>query len=268
VPYCADTRLEGAEVSGFAQKITAQVLTDSGHHLVYPPGVPLKLGDILIKNRGTWTPVGNLAERAEVEVDTADDEARDRWETQSTRGVQFHAKAEGEVNSAFKFLTDAEAGARVEFHQESTYTLGMKDVRFIRIRDVDRFWDDVKNAVPFWTWDLRRRIVTHIVVANSGTWLASATGNTSFELVAEGGLPAGGVASIADVAAGFHMKSHMSAKDSFVGLSKVTPLFKAHKVRFGGGFGPAMADLEQPKIGEEESRLVEDDGAPLVDDDE
>jgi hypothetical protein len=255
-------------MSGFAATITEQVRRDSGHHLNYPPGVPLRLGDIVIKTAGVWTPIGNLADRAGVQMDEKPDGSSDRWEVQSTHGVQFMSKIEGEVNTAFKFLTDAEAGARVAFEREATYALGLKDVSFTRLDDIDGFWDAVKMAVPFWTWDLRRRIVTHLVTADSGTWLASASGQTSFELVAEGGIPAGGVASIADVAAGFRMKSHMSAKDNFVGQSTITPLFKAYRVSLLGGFGPAAAESEQPKIGEVEAQLVEDDGTPLAGEEE
>ena len=174
-------------------------------------------------------------------------------------------KLSGETNSAFKFLTDAEAGVKISFKGEATYALGMKGVRFPRIRDIDAFWEAVKEQVPFWTWDLRRRIVTHVVIADSGTWLASASGGTSFELVAEGGIPAGGITNIADVAANFRLKSVMSAKDKFVAQSGVTPLFRAYKVKLLGGWGPAAFEAEQPKIGEVESSLTEDDGLELDD---
>lgn len=243
-------------MAGFAEKISNQVRKDTSHHLIYPPGVPLALGDIVVRDAGIWIPIGNIATRAGITPEGTLDDTKDRWEAQSDRGVTFSTKAKLESNTLFKFVGQADAGVKVTLSGTSTYALGLKGARFERIAEVDEFWDQIRGAVPFWTWDLGRRIVTGLVRADSGTWLASASGESSFELQADADLPAGGVTSIADVAVGFTLKSTMSAKDLFVANDEVTPLFSAHKVSFLRTFTPAELQAEQPRI--EESKLQED----------
>jgi len=238
---------------GFAASISKQVHKDTSHHLVYPPGVPLALGDIVEQHDGIWVPVGNLANDLGIALESTNDPTPADWQPTSARGYSLEVKAAGAPAAAFKYVTDAEAGVKLTLSGDRSFVFSLKDARFERIESIDNFWKEVRSKRSFWTWELRRRIVTRLVRAASGTFLASGTSEATFELSAKADLKAG-VVDIADLSAGFTLKSTMSAKDRFVSAGGITPLFGAHRVKFLGGLGPAevgAATLDQSALEEE-----------------
>ncbi len=245
---------------GFAKNITKQVRKDTGKHLIYPPGVPLQLGDVVMKDDGIWIPIANLYDDIGFEPDiSADTQPDDNWSPTSQHGFGMKIKLAGEPGSGFKHLIDAEAGVRIDLSGESAFALAMSGVRFDRIASVPVFWDTVKAARSYWNWDFSHRIVTQVVRADSATFLASAGRDSSFELVAEAGVDVSGV-QLGDLSANFSFKSNMSAKDRFVSKQGATPLFAAFKrKRLGGGVGPASVDELGATLPEIE--IEEDDGS-------
>ncbi|GAA2166024.1 hypothetical protein [Pedococcus bigeumensis] len=217
-------------MSGLAERITAQVRKDLSHHMVYPPGVPLALGDIVEKSGGIWVPIGNIAKDLGITLETTEDESAGDWESTSERGYDIQVKLAGQPAPAFKFLADAEAGIKLTLKGENAFVLSMSKVRINRIASVDAFWNEVKGKRGFWNWDLSRRIVTRVVTSEATTFLASATADTAFEMSAKADVRAG-VVSVADLSTELTLRSTMSARDRFVTDQAATPLFGAHRVK-------------------------------------
>jgi hypothetical protein len=242
---------------GFAADISKQVRKDTSFHFVYPPGVPVALGDIMVRDAGIWVPVGNLADEFDIEIESVQDTTPDNWSPSSEHGFDFAVKASGEPSTAFKVLTKAQAGVKIDLTGDSSFVLSLAGVTFTRMKSVKGFWAKLREAQPKWTWDLRRRFVTRIVQADSGTFIASATGGASFELEADSDVKIASF-TVADLAAGFTMKSTMSAKDQFTGKGPITPLFSAHRLRLIGGVGPAARAVSEIELIEPEDE--EDSG--------
>jgi hypothetical protein len=225
-------------MGGFAENISKNVRKDLSHHLIYPPGTPLRFGDIVERSAGVWVPVGNLADQLGLDVEVTEDTKPSNWFPYASREAVIEPKIAGQTGPTFRFLTQAEAGVKVTLKGENAFALSMTGVRIERIKDIDVFWKQVREKRGFWTWDLRRRIVTKLVRTETATFLASGRQEMSFELEASAGVNVGAT-QVADLAAGFTLRSTMSGRDNFVSESESTPLFGAHKVGFFGDLGIA-----------------------------
>jgi hypothetical protein len=243
---------------GFAGDITNQVRTDTSFHFVYPPGVGVRLGDIVVRDSGIWVPVGNVTADLGVTFNTVTDSIPGSWNPTSERGVDYDTKLSGQPSGVFKFLTDAEAGVKISMNADNSFVLSMADVSFERIESVSNLWKDFKAKQSRWTWDLKKRIVTRVVHCGLCTFLASAKGGTSFELAASANVKLQSF-SLADLAAGFTLKSSMSARDQFTSKGPLTPLFSVYKLKLIGGLGPAEAAAAAPAV--EHLEPEEDTGA-------
>lgn len=231
---------------GLAENISDQIRTDTSHHFNYPPGQKLSLGDIVIRDGGTWTVIGNLAERAGITIQPIVSDVTDGvFQPTSSRGYDISIKAEGKLDPAFPNIDPAKAGAKITLAGDHAFALSMKEPSFKRIPDVDEFWEQVKanGAINTWTWDLGRRIVTSVVECKQVLFVSSASGESSFELEASGTVSAGAAVSLLDLAGGFSLKSTMEGSDLFAG-KQATPLFKAYRVKL---FGIGAAALEGQK---------------------
>ena len=229
-------------MAGMAERVTDKVRKDLSHHMIYPPGVPLALGDIVEKSAGIWVPIGNLAEDLGIELDIKQDESPGDWEATSEGGYEFEVKVAGQPAPAFKYLVDAEAGVKLTLRGENAFVLSMTRVRVQRINSVDAFWQEVRSKRGFWTWDLSRRIVTRVVSSQSTTFLASVAADAAFEMSASANLSPGAI-SIAELSTSLTLRSTMAARDRFVTDQTATPLFGAHRVKLLGGLGTAATEL-------------------------
>jgi len=155
----------------------------------------------------------------------------------------------------------------VSFASGSKYLLSLAGAKFDRIASIEQFWDDVRLAYSVWTWDLRKKVVTSVCRADSGTFLGSGSSAATYELKAEVDADVQGV-DIGRLAAGFSLVSTASSAESFVGMQNVTPLFRLHKVTLFGNFDTAtVADYgDQPPT--TATGLQEDDTSPDADDDD
>jgi hypothetical protein len=209
-----------------------------GFHLNYPPGQRLKLGDIMVRQKGIWLPIGNVGEQLGFTFDKVDEPDSDPWVISSEEGVKVDGEAKAETADALQYLADASAGAVVRFTGADRFLLSMTGVRVTRVSDIDAFWNEIKKRRNLWLWDRKRRIVTTLVEAGSATFLANGEGNKTFVLKAEGSVNTGPVP-LADLGAGFSLVSSISTSESFVGRKGVQPLFRLHRVKLLTGPGEA-----------------------------
>jgi len=230
---------------GLAKEISEQVRRDTSHYLNYPPGQALNLGDVVVRDGGTWTVIFNLADRAGIAIKPVVSVVTDAvYSPTSSRGYDVSVKAKGKLDAAFPNIPKASAGAKITLRGEYAFALSMSGPSFERIDDVERFWDEVraKDVINSWTWPLERRIVTSIVKCENVLFVSSASGESSFELEADAEVALGpAVPDLADLSAGLTLKSTMEGSDLFAGRG-ATPLFKAYRLKLLGGVGPASFD--------------------------
>jgi hypothetical protein len=218
-------------MAGLAETITSKVRKDLSYHMVYPPGVPLALGDIVEKSAGIWVPIGNIAKDLGIEASKSNqDQSPGDWESTSANGYEIQVKLAGQPAPAFKYLTDAEAGVKLTLKGENAFVLSMTRIRVHRLDSVDAFWNEVKAKRGFWRWDLSRRIVTTVVTSESTTFLASVTADAEFEMSAAADVRAGAI-NVAQLSTSLTLRSTMAARDRFVSDGSATPLFGAHRVK-------------------------------------
>lgn len=246
--------------------IVKDVRTRHAWWLNYPPGSGLQLGDIVVPYRGTWVVVDNLEKSLGIDIGgnrTNDPVTDDPWILQSEGTIKIEGKASADPGDAFKFLANGKAGAKVTFSGERQYLLSLSNVSFPRIESLSKLWDAITGSgFSRWTWDLRKRIVTHVVEAGSGTFLTSASGEKAFELEAEGEVKAGPVPA-GDVSAGFKLASAFSSAEMFAARQAITPLFRCARVRvLGLSGGLQVASLE-----DQQTELVVDDDPSGADSD-
>ena len=223
---------------GLFGDIVGDVKGQKGLWLRYPPGEPIALGDVIVRDEGLWVRVGNVADDLSFEIEPTDPYDREgTWVCQSTSGVSVDGKASGDASDALSLLADVEAGAYVHFSHAGKYLLSLRGVTYTSVKSVDRFWDEIKKRRRLSTWDRRRKIVTTIVEAESGTFLMSGDGETTYGLKTKGSIPAAPTSTLvtADLAAGFELAKRFSAADCFVAKAGFAPLFRAHKVTLFGG---------------------------------
>lgn len=244
---------------GFAADIVKQVKKDTGLHLIYPPGFPVRLGDIMERNdAGVWMPVGNLYDEVpEFRLETVPDDAPDDFSASSERGFDFDVKLSGQTSDLFKHVAEAKAGVRVRLNGSSSFVLSLSGTRFTRIKDPAALWKAYKADHSILTWDLSRRLVTSVAKADSATFLASAEGGATYELEATGDVDVAKI-KVGDLAANFQLKSTLSGMATFAG-KEATLLYGAHKMRLFGGVGAAgEAGLTVDQIELDSSPTAED----------
>jgi hypothetical protein len=221
---------------GLFGDIVGDVKRQRGLWLRYPPAEPVALGDVIVRDEGLWVRVGNIADDLGFEIERTDPyEEQDMWVCQSESGVSVVGKASTDASDALSLLADGEVGAYVHLSSGGKYLLSLRGVTFTSVKSVDGFWDQIKQHRRMFTWDRRRKIVTTVVRAGSGTFLMSADSEVTYGLKARASIPTTTTIVIADLAAGFDLAKRFSAADCFVAKAGFTPLFRAHKVTLFGG---------------------------------
>ena len=252
-------------MGGRAKDYVKAVRKQTSYWLNFPPAMPLKLGDIVIRNGGIWVPIGNVADQgAAFETEVDDSHGGAPWVSQSESGVAVESSVDANPG-VFKYLQPGEVGVKVSFDSGNKYVLSLVGTRFHRVRSIDAFWDAVRAEYSVWTWDLRRRVVTSVAVADSGTFLGSGDSAASYELAADAGVNVQGV-DLGKISADFKLSSTSSSSETFVGLRNVTPLFRLHKVTLLGNFDAAAVGEDSVNPATEHTELVEDDTDPDSDD--
>jgi hypothetical protein len=224
-----------------AETITRQVKTDTSMNLVFPPGAPVRLGDVMERDdSGVWVPIGNLYDWVPgFPLETVNDPTPGDFSASSERGYDFDVKVSGKTSDLFKSVALAKAGVRVRLNGDSSFVLSLAGATFTRIKDTGALWAAYRKDHSMWTWDLGRRIVTTVVKADQATFLASAKGGATYELEAKGDVDAANI-QVADLATKFKLVSTMSGATTFVG-KEATPLYRSHKMHLTGGIGAAAA---------------------------
>jgi hypothetical protein len=244
-------------MAGKARDYVQQVKTQTGYWLNYPPAQPLRLGDIVTKERGVWIPIGNTADRGvtpEAEIDES--RAGAPWVSASDSGVRIDTSLAAEPG-VFKYVQPGQLGVKVSLGRGNKYILSLKGARFHRVRSIDKYWDAVRAKYSRWTWDLRRRIVTSLCTAESGTFLGSGSSEASYELQAEAGVNIQGL-DLGKLSANFKLVSTYSSAETFVGSADVSPVFRLHKVTLLGNLDTAEVEADPDNPPTELTGLSED----------
>lgn len=253
-------------MSGRAKDLVKSVKKQTGAYwLNYPPGRKIELGDIVVREGGVWRVIGNVKDRGvEFTVNVDDSQAAFPWVTQSESGVKIEFATEVQPGQ-FKYVVPGEIGAKVSLEGGSKYLLSMKGARVHRINSIeDTFWKSIKSKYSVWSWDLRHRIVTEIVVADSATFLGSGSAKAEYELQGDAKLKAPGAPlAVGSLSADFGLVSTAESAETFASLPGKTPLIGLHKVGLFGGFTGAA---EEASI--EDQEILPDDTDPDDEDNE
>jgi hypothetical protein len=179
------------------------------------------------------------------------------WVSSSESGVHIETSLTADPG-AFKYLQSGQVGVKVSLDSGNKYILSLKGVRFHRIASIDSFWKDVRSKYSVWAWNRRRKIVTSIGAAESGTFLGSGSAEATYELQAAAGVNVQGI-DLGELSVNFKLVSTYSSSETFAGLAEVSPVFRLHKVTFFGNVDAAGLDVDPENPPTEQTELVEDD---------
>lgn len=224
-------------MAGLWETYLGTVHQETNYRATWLPGLQLKLGDVGVLENGEFLKRTTLTDLG-LDFRTEDDPQPTSITNFSSSGVKsVTIKAAGETNESFEFVSTAKAGFRVEFTAGDAVVMKTVNARINSVRDIAALQETLLGAVvesyrdgawrpPLWKRDWI--VVVQVVDTDRGTVLASTESGASIEVEAAGDIGPGG---IADLDAGFDIKSSRSVGVEVVAAHGLTPVYKALRVK-------------------------------------
>jgi hypothetical protein len=218
----------GPVASSFDSYAAAMRDAWEGWWLTWPLSMRVQVGDVFDTSGGTLRTAGDLATR-QVSFQTSAPAPAAAFTYDSNGSAVVRFKLAGGIPDGFSALTEADAGALVEFESASAVLViysgltqqGMSDTYSVAGDLVRRYWNG--------TWPEELAGVTDVVTAAGGTVLAAAGSGAAAELRAAAAAGAGPIA-LVDLAGRVTV-----ARSSHVGLqwvgSNVTPFYRVVRLK-------------------------------------
>ena len=200
-----------------------------GYWVTWQPSVRLRLGDVGAVEGGQFVPVTSLAD---LDVSFRQDkaQARDDLVSDSSGHASVRFKLAGKSSEAFSVLSRVDAGAAIEFHGQAATVLSMAGLREDRIVDLPTLAADLTRALWDGRWSKNFVVVSHVVVANSGTIVISAGdgGRCELRVVSSIGV---GPTRLADLAGSVEVAHTEKVGFHLASAKNLTPYFRALRIR-------------------------------------
>lgn len=219
---------EMALYKNFANKIYSEL----GYRATWLPGTALALGDVGRLENGVLH-VETSLDRLGIPFEAVEDSLPEgSMDFQSRNSVNVVLKAAGSIDGRFKALTQAEAGALVEFSDDDAVLMELKGVTSLRIADQASLKRSLLAAVVAaddqLRWDRDWIVVTDLVRAATATILISGGSSSRVEFRATANITP---ANLADVSAGLSAASSENVSTRIVAEQGLVPLYRALRVK-------------------------------------
>ena len=194
------------------------------------PGSPINLGAVGLIEDGIFRPITTL-DNLGMSFDEVIDTDKDTFNYTSSSGVSITFKAAGETNDKFSYVSDASAGAMIEFSRSGAVVLQLGDVAIHRIADQPKLYKELLRAVVLGDEDKWQRnwvAITEVVQTGSGTIVISDSDNSKLELKASGSVAP---ASLVDVSGNFSVASESQISTKIIAKSGLSPLYRGVRIK-------------------------------------
>jgi hypothetical protein len=196
------------------------------------PVAPLKLGDVGVLHDGVFSYRTTLSQLGIEFSVRHDDSIGDSVDFKSESDIDISVKASGQVNPSFTAITDAEAGARVEFRSSRGVVMQLRGVSVNTIADEATLERDMLAAAisedETKQWQRDWVVITEVVEAEAGTILISGDAGSTIELKASGTVAP---ANLADLNAKFKVVAESKVQNDWIAKKGITPLYRALRVK-------------------------------------
>ena len=211
---------------------TGELFHQFGYLAAWTPGTRWELGDVAVG----WpyqrlTNVRKLGLDFEVREDTS----KEAQSYASSGSTSISFKAAGSAPAVGSILTQGEAGVTVEFKRARSTVYQAVGCVAPSIEDQATLGQQIRELFKQGKWAKNWIVVTELVMADSATILISQSRDSKVELIAKG--QAGAGTSLASLNAGFEIASARNMEVSLVSAEKLTPLYKARGLKWGGAVG-------------------------------
>ena len=136
--------------------------------------------------RSMWTPSSLRASLAitdfGISYELLPDEKKTDEELQSKSGVSIKTKVAGTNDAAFPGVPQGKAAFRADFAREGAFVLRAAGVRYVRMREQQRIWQEVAAAKLSGRMSADSVVVSEVAVADRGTLVIASDRNASVVL--------------------------------------------------------------------------------------
>lgn len=157
---------------GSAAKTVARIAQDTNWSLIFPPGAPCALGDILQINDDLAVTVGNVAHHG-VTFGVVDGGAPQSSLTLTSRAGVTITPSGGAGDLAQVTISIEKGGG---------YVVAAGGIRFERVADVAQLASAMRSDTNIWNWDLSNRIVTEVAKVDNGFVMLTADAPSRVEV--------------------------------------------------------------------------------------
>jgi hypothetical protein len=231
--------------------------------MTWLPGAPIDLGSVGLIEDGVFRPITTLKNLG-IPFDKIIDKDKDSIDYSSSSGVSITFKAAGETNSKFKALTDASAGALIEFSRSGAIVLQLRGVANHRIADQPKLYKELLRSVVIGDEDKWQRdwvVITEVVQTDQATIIISDSSNSKLELKASGSVAP---MSLVDVSGNLSVAGESQVSTKLIANSGLTPLYRG--VRVKKKFLWLFDEVQPASSNTPEADEVFDDAVPEEDD--
>jgi hypothetical protein len=224
--------LEGGDMGTIHKTYTRSIYKQLRYRPTWLPGTPVELGTVGVLKDGIFRAVTDLHRLGltyTAKMDPASDGALDYT---SEKGVSIAFKAAGQLNTQFKALGEAEAGALVEFSEEDAIVMQNRGVTLNRIEDQPALMADMLRLLAVADdskrWNRDWVVISEVAQVESATIVISVSGSSRIELKASGAVAP---TSLADASANLTVASESQVSTKIIAESGLTPLYRGLRVK-------------------------------------
>lgn len=207
-----------------------EIYNNLKYRTTWLPGSPINLGAVGLIEDGIFRPITTL-DNLGMSFDEVIDTDKDTFDYTSSSGVSITFKAAGETNDKFSSISDASAGAMIEFSRSGAVVLQLGEVAIHRIADQPKLYKELLNAVVLGDEDKWQRnwvAITEVVQTDSATIIISDSDNSKLELKASGSVAP---ASLVDVSGNLSVAAESQVSTKIIAKSGLSPLYRAVRVK-------------------------------------
>ena len=211
------------------KQYTKELYKQFNYLATWLPGTPLNLGDIGVLNKNEFVAISNLKELGiafEVEEDTTKSDLK----YLSNQAVSITTKLAGTAPVLNSVLSEADAGFSVEFSRENAVLFKANGTLSPRIKNQIKLGEEIIERFKKGEWDKNWVVITELIKADSSTIIISSSSNGKIELRAKANISAGNL-DIANASLNLEPKFEKDLETNIICGDKLTPLFKASKVK-------------------------------------
>ena len=212
------------------RQYTEELHDKFGYLATWLPNTKLKLGDVGFLKRDRFELITTIDDLG-LHTQSRDIGGAADYQYISSEGASINFDVSGAAPTAVGPIThSAAAKVSVVFARANAVVFLATGCKTVSIERHDILGRTILERFKAGSWDKDYVVITELVTASSATILISATDSAQVDLDSKATVAATGL-SLADVNAGFTIRSSSGVATQILAASEITPLFRASAIR-------------------------------------